>query len=705
MRLRLFVRALLVPLTLALAALAPRAAHAQVRQPPPVIERIEPTSGPPGTTVQMVGRYFRPEQLVRLAGQPLEIVSRMPSRWTLRIPEGARSGRVSIEVPGVATTIGPDFRVVAAAPPPAIADVQPRTATPGQEVRILGENFSPRITENVVTLAGRPIVVRAATPTTLTVIVPDGAQTGRFVVRVTGSGEATAPFDFAVGAPLQITSFSPAVGPPGTTVTLTGSGFGSSPRAQQVFLGRIACRVVSASPSALVVQLPARVSTGLFMVDVRGAGRAYSAQPFVVQPAPTIAGFEPPAGPPGTHVRVRGTGFGGDVRVVQVAFGGVVATVRGLSDHELVAEVPQGGQSAPIQVTVNGVGPAISPAAFTVVSVPVIADFQPRSGGPGTEVTITGSGFGAAPGHNRVSISGVTAPVLFASPTELRVRIPAAASGPIDLHVRHGGSTRSTQPFVVTSPPFVARFEPAQGMPGTAVTIHGAGFGDNPALVEAAIGDRRMQIRSMSRERIEAIVPEGASSGPIRVTVRLQGSATSQRSFTVLGAFAVSGVEPASVYPGQWLTIRGSGFTASGMQVRFPGVAAPVPYSFVSSAEIRVVVPADAQSGAVMVRAADGREASPPVGVGPVPGGLAITQVDADCLRAGCNVVVRGYGFGRRPSDQTVTIGGQRVRVRRASPHALELSLPRRFAGTTTIRVQLRRGGQSAESAPITITP
>ena len=92
------------------------------------------------------------------------------------------------------------------------------------------------------------------------------------------------------------------------------------------------------------------------------------------------------------------------------------------------------------------------------------------------------------------------------------------------------------------------------------------------------------------------------------------------------------------------------------------------------------------------------------LGIGAPPGSLGITQVDAQCLRAGCNVVLRGYGFGMRPNDQWVTVAGRRVRVRMASPNALEISLPRRFVGTTTIRVQLR-SGEAAESPPITITP
>ncbi|UJR87082.1 IPT/TIG domain-containing protein [Sandaracinus amylolyticus] len=699
---RIILRALPFVLALFAALIAPPA-HAQVEQPPPVIERLEPTSGPPGTVVQMIGRYFRPGQQVRLAGQPVEVLSQMPNRWTLRIPQGAQSGRIAVEVPGITTTIGPEFRVLAAAPPPVITDLQPRAVAPGAEVRIVGENFSPRITENLVTLGGVGVVVRTATPNELVVIVPPTAQTGRFTVRVAGSGETVAPFDLQIGVPLAITGFSPAVGAPGTQVTISGSGFHSSPRAQQVFIGNTAVRVVSASPTAIVIEVPPSATSGVIMVDIRRTGRAYSSTPFVVQAAPVVASFDPPAGPPGSMVRVRGSNFGTDVRVVQVIFGNVPGVVRGLSAQEIVVEIPQGAASGPISVIVNGVGPVRSSGVFSVLSAPAIADFQPRSGGVGTEVVITGSGFSPVAAQNRVSISGVAAQVIAAAPTQLRVRMPAAASGPIQVEVQNAGTARSGQPFVVTTPPFIARFEPAQGLPGSVVTIHGASFGNNAALVEAAIGDRRMQLRSVTDQRIEAVIPEGATSGQLRVTVRLQGSAQSQQVFNVLGAFTVSGLEPANAYPGQWLTIRGSGFTPTGMEVRFAGVPTPVPYTFVSSAEIRVVVPMGASSGALAVRTADGREASPRVDVTPPPGGMAITSVESrGCVRQGCTVIVRGHGFGARPNDQWVTFGGQRVRVRRASPVELELNVHRRMMGTATFRVQTR-SGQSAESAAVTL--
>jgi hypothetical protein len=704
--LRSLVPARAIPAVVAAIAigLAPHVARAQVEQPPPVIERLEPTSGPPGTTVQMVGRFFRPDQIVRLGTVPVEVLSRMPNRWTIRIPQGAASARIGIEVPRVVQVFGPDFRVLAAPPLPVISDLAPRSAAPGAEVRIAGENFSPRITENTVTLGNLPVVVRSATPTELLVIVPQGAQTGRFVVRVAGSGEGTAPIDLTIGTGVTIARFAPTIAAPGTRVQIDGTGFQQRTASNRVFIGSTPCRVISASPTTIVFEVPASASGGVLLVDVRGAGRAYSAQPLIVQAAPRIAAVEPPAAPPGAAIRIRGAGFGSDVRAVQVTIGGVASTVRGLTPTEITAEVPANATSGPIAVTVNGVGPATSARPFTISVPPAIADFQPRSGGPGTEVVITGRGFSSSIAENRVSLSNVGVDVLAASPTQLRVRIPQAASGPLTVTVLHAGEARTSQPFVLTTPPFVSRFDPERGPAGTAVTIHGTGFGTNPALVEATVGDRRMEIRSVADTRMEAVVPTTGATGRIRVTVRLQGSATSQREFMFLGDFSVTAIEPATAHPGQWVTIRGTGMTASGMQVRFPGVGQPIPYTFGSATAIRVVVPAGAQSGAISVRSQDGREvSSPPFTVSGPPEGVGIGSIDATCMRVGCRVIVRGWGFASHPAHNRVTIGTGRTRVRRATPYELELELPR-TPGTMTIRIDVHRGG-SVESQPITITP
>ena len=74
-------------------------AAAQIRRPMPIVQRIEPTSGPAGTTVSLIGRYFDQEQTVHLGSSQLEIQGRLPNRWTATIPEGATSGNIEVRTP------------------------------------------------------------------------------------------------------------------------------------------------------------------------------------------------------------------------------------------------------------------------------------------------------------------------------------------------------------------------------------------------------------------------------------------------------------------------------------------------------------------------------------------------------------------------------------------------------------------------------
>ena len=73
---------------LAVAVALPAEAAAQIRRPMPVVQRIEPTAGPPGTTVSLVGRHFDRQQTVFLGETELPIQSRLPNRWTVTVPDG-----------------------------------------------------------------------------------------------------------------------------------------------------------------------------------------------------------------------------------------------------------------------------------------------------------------------------------------------------------------------------------------------------------------------------------------------------------------------------------------------------------------------------------------------------------------------------------------------------------------------------------------
>ena len=97
----------------------------------------------------------------------------------------------------------------------------------GTAVTIKGQGFSATPADDAVEFNGTAATVTAATTTTLTTRVPTGATTGKLSVTV-GSQSATSDDDFTVdntGQAPVITSFSPAIGPIGTQVTVTGEHF------------------------------------------------------------------------------------------------------------------------------------------------------------------------------------------------------------------------------------------------------------------------------------------------------------------------------------------------------------------------------------------------------------------------------------------------------------------------------------------------
>ena len=82
----------------------------------------------------------------------------------------------------------------------------------------------------------------------------------------------------------------------------------------------------------------------------------------VTNPPPSISGFTPATGPPGSSVTIDGSGFTG---ASAVRFKGTPATFSIGSDTRITATVPSGATSGPISVTGPG-GTSTSAASFTV---------------------------------------------------------------------------------------------------------------------------------------------------------------------------------------------------------------------------------------------------------------------------------------------------------------------------------------------------
>lgn len=79
----------------------------------------------------------------------------------------------------------------------------------------------------------------------------------------------------------SISTFTPTSGPVGTTVTITGSGFNTSPSANTVFFGAVKATVTAATSASLTVKVPAGATYQSISVTTNGL-TAFSSKPFVV---------------------------------------------------------------------------------------------------------------------------------------------------------------------------------------------------------------------------------------------------------------------------------------------------------------------------------------------------------------------------------------------------------------------------------------
>lgn len=219
------------------------------------------------------------------------------------------------------------------------------------------------------------------------------------------------------------------------------------------------------------VAVPANLDTDQARVMVAAQDNYFfdiSNASFRIKAQPTITGFSPTAGAPGTVVTVTGTNFAG---LTFVKFGGVVSAAYTIqSPTQLMATVPGGAGTGKISVF-NGALTGFSATNFTVGVAPIIGSFSPTSGVPGSSVTISGAALGGA---TSVQLGGVTCAITANTATSLTVTVPPGPSGPFKVTTAFA-TTTSVGNFtvLVANAPTISSFSPMNGPVGSPVTITG----------------------------------------------------------------------------------------------------------------------------------------------------------------------------------------------------------------------------------------
>src|SRR6266436_3169114 len=354
---------------------------------------------------------------------------------------------------------------------PQITSVSPSTARAGDQILITGSGFGSSQGNGNVWLGSTYGVVVSWSDSQVVATVASGSKTG--VAQVLQGGIWSNAVDFTVITP-NISSVSPATAVAGTQVTITGTGFGASQGSGNVWLGSTYGVLVGWSDTQIVANVASGSKSGVAQVL---QGGVWSNTMNLTVSTPNIGSVTPTTAIAGTQVTIMGTGFGANQGSGNVWLGSTYGTLVSWSDTQIVANVASGSKSGVAQVLQGGVW---SNTVNLTVSTPNITSVTPMTAIAGTQVTITGTGFGASQGSGNVWLGNTYGVVVSWSDTQVMANVASGSSTGV-AQVLQGGVWSNSVTFTVptsNSAPVISTISPSKGGTGTTVTIAGSYFGN-----------------------------------------------------------------------------------------------------------------------------------------------------------------------------------------------------------------------------------
>ena len=502
----------------------------------PTITTLSPTSGAVGASITITGTNFGATQ--GTSTLTFNGVAATPTGWSATsihapVPSGATTGNVVVTVGGVASA-GKAFTVA-----PAITTLSPSTGATGTVVTIDGTSFGSPQGTSTVKFNGTTVTPTSWSTTSIVVPVPSGATTGPVVVTV--SGVASAGVTFTVLSTPSITSLSPASGIVGTSVTITGTNFGSTQGASTVQFNGTPATPTGWSVSSITVQVPTGATAGNVVITVGGV--ASNGVSFTVVAPPTIDSLSPTSGVVSDLVTIAGANFNATQGTNTVKFNGTLAAPTNWSGTSIVVPVPSAATSGNVVVTVSGV--LSNGLPFTVSgqsgNTPLITAISPTTAVVGSLVRIVGRNLTVSNQQTVVTVGSllITDVHSTSDSDSLYFVVPEeAASG--NLTVTVGAQSSNSLPFTVATPPQIHALFPFDVAPNAMLTISGLYFGANGGGGNALLIDGQATTPSSWTDS-QITVQAPSVAGTHSIAVLAAGSQSASLQFKTLSFGGVSG--------------------------------------------------------------------------------------------------------------------------------------------------------------------
>jgi hypothetical protein len=655
----------------------------------PNVFSVSPATAPTGWLVTITGTNFGGTQgtsTVSFNGNLATATSWSPTQIVATVPSAATSGIVTVTASGVAGTAA-FFNVYTG---PVVSSFSPNTSAVGNIVSIQGSGFFAAQGSSTVTFNGVPATVSSWSDQLIQALVPSGATTGNLLVTV--DGFATNAGTFTVVPIPTITNLSPTSGVINSSVTITGTNFGSTQGTSTVSFNGTAATATSWSSTSITATVPIGATNGNVIVAVLGvSGTGVN---FTVNSL-SISSLSPTSGTVAKEVVINGTGFGDTQGTSTVTFNGLTASPLSWSATQIFTRAPVQATTGNVIVTVAGI--ASNAEIFTVIPSPILNSLLPTSGGPGTSVTISGSNFGSTQNGSTITLAGGNVNPTSWSATSIAFTVPSGSSGTVNVWVSDfSGDQSNSLSFTIIPAVSIASLSPSSGAVGDPITINGVSFGSTQGTSAVKFNGVTATASSWSDTAILAGVPTGAMTGSVVVTVGSTSSSGVQ--FTVAARPTISSLSPSSGPAGISVTIAGTNFGSSQVSATVSFNGTPATPSSWGTSSIVAYVPSGATSGNVVVTASGEASSGMTFTVNPGPG---VTSLSPTAGGIGATVTITGAGFGSSQGTSTLKFNGTAATATNWSDGLIIAAVP---SGATTGNVILTASGIASNALSFTVS-
>ncbi|MNK05820.1 IPT/TIG domain protein [compost metagenome] len=395
-----------------------------------------------------------------------------------------------------------------------------------------------------------------------------------------------------------------------------------------------------------------------------------------------VDNYYPNSGNAGTLVTIEGDGFNTSLTDYQATVGGTAAEVISATMRKIVIRIPEGGVSGKLELKIGG--KTIEIGQYTYQELSVVKVF-PANGPAGSQIRISGAGFGSTENPAQVYINDKSALVVSASDTLIIAEVPENAGSGAVL-VKLEGKESKGQQFTYQA---IRAIKPLSGGAGTRVVITGEGFEQLGANNIVEFNGKIGTVLEASSERLVVQAPSEVTTGPL--ALKINNQKTTGPTFSVVGKPVILGVTPLSGPKGSVMTISGSLFSKELDENKVYINNVLIPLESASESQLKLTVPGGTGSGEVRVVVNDQTTNGPKF----KDQNLGIVSLTPDNGLAGTTVTINGTGFSANAGENKVFFNGVLTPVKTATENKLVLDAPTTLS-TGLVRVVV--GEQDAVS-------